>query len=70
MILEVLPEIPRITTESGEATERQWLLELTEGRQDDRRHLGGILSLLDEIGNQARHLYGIASLLEPEADEP
>ena len=50
--------------------QRQWLLELTDRTtHDDRQHLEGIISLLDEIGDQAHDRYGIASLLEPEADE-
>ena len=52
-------------------SQRQWLLELAERTtQEDREHLEGILSLLDEVADQAHDRYGIASLLEPVADEP
>jgi hypothetical protein len=48
--------------------QRQWPLELTERTtHDDEEHLEGILSLLDEIADQAHDRYGIASLLEMEA---
>lgn len=50
--------------------QRQWLLELTERTaHDDQDHLEGIISLLDEIADQAHDRHGIASLLEPEADD-
>ena len=51
--------------------QRQWLLDLTEQTtHDDQAHLEGVISLLDEIADQAHDRYGIASLLEPGADEP
>ena len=50
--------------------QRQWLLELIEkAASDDQEHLEGILSLLDEIADQAHDQYGIDSLLEMEAEE-
>ena len=50
--------------------QREWLLGLTERTtKDDRDHLEGILSLLDEIADQAHDRHGIASLLEMEGDE-
>lgn len=51
--------------------QRQWLLDLTERTtQEGLEHLEGIISLLDEIADQAHDRYGIASLLEPVVDEP
>ena len=51
--------------------QRQWLVDLAERTtQEDREHLEGIISLLDEVADQAHDRHGIASLLEPKADEP
>ena len=50
--------------------QRQWLLELTERTsKDDRDHLEGIISLLDEVADQAHDRHGLATLLRIEGEE-
>ena len=51
--------------------QRQWLLNFVEKTTgDDRELLEGIISLLDEVADQAHDRYGIDCLLTPEVDEP